>query len=196
MLGPIHQESYQGVRYAIGIIDSYSRCTCHVLMRSHDQAIEKPELFIVDVSSPGTCVSDGAQEYKSRSVSQELLSTEVLSPSHSQENSKMERVWSTVQGISRCMLVTDGVQNQLWPCALVTFFYVRNRCFHSAHNSTPYEILFGERPNLSEMQPFGCRAFVLTKHRKKRNSKAQTGIFLGYSSRSKCFIVCTEDGTS
>ena len=74
-------------------------------------------------------------------------------------------------------------------------FYVKNRCFHTAHNSTPYERFFGERPNLSEMQPFGCQAFVLTEGRKKLDSKAQTRIFLGYSSRSKCFIVCTEDGT-
>ena len=92
------------------------------------------------------------------------------------------------------MLETAGLPKQLWPYALATSFYVKNRCFHSAHNSTPYEMFFGERPNLSEMQPFGCRAFVLTEDRKKLDSKAQTGIFLGYSSRSKCFIVCTEDG--
>ena len=65
----------------------------------------------------------------------------------------------------------------------------------SNRRSTPYEMFFGERPNLSEMQPFECRALVLTEHRKKLDSKIQTGIFLGYSSRSKCFIVCTEDGT-
>ena len=93
------------------------------------------------------------------------------------------------------MLETAGLPKQLWPHAVATSFYVKNRCFLSAHNSTPYEIFFGERPNLSEMQPFGCRAIVLTEHRKKFDSKAQTWILLGYSSRSKCFIVCTEDGT-
>ena len=36
---------------------------------------------------------------------------------------------------------------------------------------------------------------MLTEDRKKLDSKAQTGIFLGYSNKSKCFIVCTEDGT-
>ena len=56
-------------------------------------------------------------------------------------------------------------------------------------------MFFAERPNLSEMQPFGYRAFMLTEDRKKLDCKAQTGNFLGYSSRSKCFIVCTEDGT-
>ena len=55
-------------------------------------------------------------------------------------------------------------------------------------------MLFGERPNLSEMQPFGCRAFVLTEDRKILDSKAHTGIILGYSSSSNCFIKCTERG--
>ena len=68
--------------------------------------------------------------------------------------------------------------------------------FHSAHNSTPYEMFFGERSNSSEMQPSGCQAFVLTEVRKKLDSNVQTATFLGYSSnRSKCFIVCTDDGT-
>ena len=110
-------------------------------------------------------------------------------------NGKIERVWGTVTGMARCMLETVGLPKQLWPCALATSFYVKNRCFHSAQNGTPFGMSFGERPNLSEMQPFGCRPFLLTEDRKKLDSKAQTGYFLGYSSRSKCFIVCTEDGT-
>ena len=35
-------------------------------MRTRDEVIEKLELFIADVGSPGTLVSDGAQEYNSQ----------------------------------------------------------------------------------------------------------------------------------
>ena len=114
---------------------------------------------------------------------------EYPAPYTPQENGKNERVLGTVTGTARCMLETAGQLKQLWPYVLATTFYVKNRCFHSAHNCTPYERFFGERPNLSQMQLFGCRAFVLTEDRKKLDSKAQTGIFLGYSSISKCFIV-------
>ena len=48
-------------------------------------------------------------------------------------------------------------------------------CFHSAHNSTPYEIFFGGKPNLSDMQLFGCQAFVLTEDKKELDSNDQTG---------------------
>ena len=57
-------------------------------------------------------------------------------------------------------------------------------------------MFFCEWPNLREMQLFEYRAFVLTEDRKKLDSEAQTGTVLSYSSRSKCSIVCTEDGTS
>ena len=199
VLGLIHQESYEGFRYAIGFVDSYSRYVVMYPMRTRDEVIEKLELFIADVGSPGTLVSDGAQEYKPRGFNEVCrkngIRQEYSAPYTPQENGKIERMWGTVTGMTRCMLETAGLPKQLWPYALATYFCVKNRCFHSAHNSTPYEMFFGERPNLSEMQPFGCRAFVLTEDRRKLDSKAQTGIFPGYSSRSKCFIVCTEDGT-
>ena len=169
-------------------------------MRTRDEVLEKLKLFIADVGSPGTLVSDGAQEYKSRGFNEVCrkngIRQEYSATYTPQENGKIERVWGTVTGMARCMLETECLLKQLWPYALATSFYVKNRCFHSAHNRTPYEMFFGERPtHLSQMQPFGCRVFVLTEYRKKLDSKAQTGISLGYSSRSKCFIVCTEDGT-
>ena len=87
-----------------------------------------------------------------------------------------------------------GSAKKLWPYSLATCFYVENRCFHYARNNAPYQISFGEWAKVSEMQPCGCRAFALTKNRKRLDSKAQTETFLGYSSRSKWFIVYTEDG--
>ena len=181
VLGPIHQESYEGFRYAIGFIGSYSRYAVMYPMRTRVEVIEKLELFIADVGSPRTLVSDGAQEYKSRGFNEVSgkngIRQEYSAPCTPQVNGKIERVWGTVTGMARCMLETAGLPKQLWPYALAKSFYVKNRCFHSEHNSTPYEMFFGERPNLSEMQLFGCRAFVLTKDRKKLDSKAQTGSF-------------------
>ena len=65
-LRPIHQESYESFRHAIGFNDSYSRHAVMYPMRTRDEVIEKLEQLIADVGSPGTLVSDAAQEYKSR----------------------------------------------------------------------------------------------------------------------------------
>ena len=104
----IHQESYQGFRYAIGFIDSYSRCAVMYPMRTRDDVIEKLELFIADVGSSGTLVSDGAQEYKSRGFNEVCrkngIRQEYSAPYTPEENGKIERMWDTVTGIESCIL--------------------------------------------------------------------------------------------
>ena len=65
-LGPLHQESFEGFRYSHGYIYSYSRYAVMYPVRTRDQVIEKLELFIADVGSTGTLVSDVTQEYKAR----------------------------------------------------------------------------------------------------------------------------------
>ena len=112
---------------------------------------------LADVSSPGTSVSEGVKEYKSRGFSEvnrlDGIRQEYSATYTPQKIGKIERVWGTVTGMAMCKLETAGLPKQLWPYASATTFYVKNRCFHSAHNSTLSEMLFGERPNLSEMQP-------------------------------------------
>ena len=96
VLGSIHQESYEGFRYAIGFVDSYSRYAVMYPMRTRNEVIEKLELFIADVGSPGTLVSDGAQEYKSRGFNEVCrkngIRQEYSAPYTPQENGKIERV--------------------------------------------------------------------------------------------------------
>ncbi len=52
------------------------------------------------------------------------------------------------------------------------------------------------KPSRNIMQPFGYRAFLHDAGRNMLDSKAQKGNFLGYSSRSNCYIVFTDDATA
>ena len=119
VLGPIHQESYEGFRYAIGFFDSYSQYAVMYPMRARDEVFEKLELYIADVGSSGTLVSDGAQEYKSWGFNEVCrkngIRQEYSVPYDPEENGKIERVWGTVKGMARCMLDTVGLPKQVWP---------------------------------------------------------------------------------
>ena len=66
VLGPIKQTSYEGFRYAIGFVDSFSRYAVMYPMRSKDEVLEKLELFLADIGIPQTLVSYGAVEFKSK----------------------------------------------------------------------------------------------------------------------------------
>jgi hypothetical protein len=59
-------------------------------------------------------------------------------------------------------------------------------------DKTPYEILKGRKPNLSHLRSFGCKCFILNNGKEnlgKFDSKADEGIFLGYSLSSKAYRV-------
>ena len=127
-------------------------------------------------------------------MSQEWHSAGVLSALHSTGEWQKSSACGALHRNGEVHARNAGLPKQLWPYALSTSFYVKNRCFHSAHNSEPYEMFFGEMPNLSGMQPFGCRAFVRTENRKKLDSKAQTGIFFGLLEQEQVFHRCA-DGT-
>ena len=98
-------------------------------MRTRDEVIEKLQLFIVDVGSPGTLVSDGAQEYNTQSFNEVCrkngIRQEYSAPPYTpQENGKIERVWGTVTRMARSMLETAGLPEQLWPYALAKSFFL------------------------------------------------------------------------
>jgi len=56
---------------------------------------------------------------------------------------------------------------------------------------TTYEFFKGRRPNISYFHQFGCTCYILNNklYLKKFDAKAQKGIFLGYSERSKGYIM-------
>jgi len=56
-------------------------------------------------------------------------------------------------------------------------------------NKTTYELFKGRKPNISYFHQFGCTCYFLNNkvYLKKFDAKAQKGIFLGYSKRSKAY---------
>ena len=162
-------------------------------MKSKDEVTAKLQRFIIDIGRPGTLVSYGALEFKSKQLCDLCVSNgvkqEFSAPCTPEENGKIERAWGTVIGMTRCMMATAGVPKQFWPFALSTVIYMKNRSIHSAHGKIPFEMFHGSKPDLSHLHVFGCQSFVLNEVRKKLDSKAREAILLGYSGNSKAFVV-------
>jgi hypothetical protein len=71
----------------------------------------------------------------------------------------------------------------LWVEACNTAVYVKNHCPHRILGmSTPEEAFTGKKPDVSHFKIFGSSAYVhVTKDsRKKMESTAEVGIFVGY----------------
>jgi transposase InsO family protein len=198
ILGPLHEESIDGFRYAIGFIDSFSRYGTVYLMKTRDECFSKLQQFVADVGKPRTLATDGAKEYTSDQFNtfcrEQGIRHELSAPYTPEENGKAERIWGTVVGMSRCMMDTAGTPKNFWSYALKAAFYLKNRCLHAALGATPFEVMFACQPDLSNLRIFGCIAYVyVERDRKKLDDRARPCVFLGYDTHSKTYIVGTPD---
>ena len=51
---------------------------------------------------------------------------------------------------------------ELWGDFLIGVVYVLNRVISSTSTTTPYELFFGTKPDLSNLRVIGCRAYTLS----------------------------------
>ena len=77
--------------------------------------------------------------------------------------------------------------------------HLRNKCLLSAINKSPNEVTYKVKPNVRFLNKLGCKVytFIEKQFRTKFDSTAGEGVFLGFSDKSKSYIIgCDErDGT-
>ena len=91
-----------------------------------------------------------------------------------------------------CLLKNAILENEFWVRALETAFYFTNRCLTSSLPKwkTPFEMFFGEKPDLSNVRVFECVACKLNKtHQDKLSPKATKELFVGYAPMSNAYIL-------
>jgi hypothetical protein len=94
--------------------------------------------------------------------------------------------------MARTMFGEYKTPEQFWSEAVNTACHAINRLYlHRLLKKTSYELLTGNKPNVSYFRVFGSKCYILV--RKGRNSKfapkAIEGFLLGYDSNTKAFRV-------
>ena len=62
--------------------------------------------------------------------------------------------------MARCLLQQSGLEKEYWPYALIMAGEIKNFCFHSGIQKTPFEAMYKKKTNLESIKVFGCSAFV------------------------------------
>jgi hypothetical protein len=104
----------------------------------------------------------------------------------------VERKNRTLIDMARTMLGEYKTLEQFWLEALNTACHTINRLYlHRLLKKTSYELLTGNKPNVSYFRVFGSKCYILVK--KGRHSKfapkAVEGFLLGYDSNTKAYRV-------
>ncbi|GKE52809.1 retrovirus-related pol polyprotein from transposon TNT 1-94, partial [Tanacetum coccineum] len=109
-----------------------------------------------------------------------------------QQNGVVERRNRTLVEATRTMLIFSRLPEFHWAEAVATTFFNQNRSIiHTRHNKIPYELLSGRKPNVEYFHVFGSFCYP-TNNRDdlgKMKSKADIGVFIGYSETSRGFRI-------
>ncbi|CAI5703669.1 unnamed protein product [Peronospora effusa] len=104
-----------------------------------------------------------------------------VGPKSSQMN-PVERQHQSLSDMTKAMLRDSGFSPQLWPDAFEYAVYLKNRIYNKAANCTPYERMFGVKPDLHHIRVFGALAYVHVPKgpdRPRHKDNATIGFVLG-----------------
>jgi hypothetical protein len=79
------------------------------------------------------------------------------------------------------MLESSNLPEKYWSYALYHYTSIHQYMTNRGKDKTPYEIITGKRPDLSELQMFGCKVYVCPPGQRKHklDHHDNKGIFLG-----------------
>ncbi|KAK1646050.1 hypothetical protein QYE76_063855 [Lolium multiflorum] len=201
LFGPPSHESLGGKKYCLVIVDDYSRyCwvfffkykseTQRTMMEFANQVQRKYNTTILAIRS------DNGMEFKNYTLDdflgEEGIQHQYSSPYTPQQNGVAERKNRTLIEAARTMMMEYKSNYNFWAEAISTACHATNRLyFRKGLEKTPYEILTGNKPNVSYFKVFGCKCYVLVKDTRlsKFDSRAQEGIFVGYATDSHAYRV-------
>ncbi|KAG3126054.1 hypothetical protein PI124_g22602 [Phytophthora idaei] len=90
-----------------------------------------------------------------------------VGPNASQLN-PVERTHQTLIGMVKTMMPESGLPPSFWTHALETAVYVKNRVFCKGAGRTPYELMFGTKPDIHRIRAFGSLAYCHTPKAKRK----------------------------
>ncbi|GKB45757.1 zinc finger, CCHC-type containing protein [Tanacetum coccineum] len=182
-------------KYVITFIDDASRFCYVYLLHAKDEALDKFRIYKTEVELQQndlvkTLRTDRGGEYYDPIFFQSVgIIHETTAPYTPQQNGVAERKNRALKEMVNSMLSYSGLSEGFWGEAMLTACYLLNRVPNKRNKTTPYELWYKKRPNLSYLRVWGCRAVVrLTDPKRKTlGEKGIDCIFVGYAEHSKAY---------
>ena len=221
VVGPISVPTLGGAKYFVTLLDEYSGYSMVKFIKKKDAAADHVKDMIISMETllnahvetlldlkrkrVNWLRSDGGGEYVGSSFGNWMKNKGIhheITTSYSPEsNGRAERLNRTLIDMARSMMIrlNGNMTERLWGEAINTANYIRNRVVtrSSREQKTPYEIIFGKRPDVSNLRIFGCAAYVHIPKQKlagKFAARAEEGILVGYCKGNAYRIYLNKSG--
>lgn len=203
-VGPISHESINNAQYFVLCKDEYSG---YRMIRFIELKRDIPDevKYCINKScletgnNPLKIATDNGTEYLNKSLASFIkergIQHELSVPYTPQQNGFIERDIRTIFEAGKTMLSKSRLSKKLWDEAMGAAVYTMNRIIPSNRNNTPYELWFGEKPDVGNLRRFGQKAVVLLpKHtRGKLDPNGLTVQFVGYTDVFNTYRVYDSD---
>jgi hypothetical protein len=198
---PVAYLSIGGSKYGLVIVDYFSRFTWVFFLQDKSETQGTLKHFLRRAQNEFELKvkkirSDNGSEFKNLQVGEYLeekgIKHEFSAPYTPQQNGVVERKNMTIIDMARTMLGEFKTPERFWSEVVNIACHAVNRVYlHRLLKKTSYELLTGNKPNVSYFRVFGSKCYILVK--KGRNSKiapkAVEGFLLGYDSNTRAYRV-------
>ena len=181
-----------GDRYIATVVDTFSGFAAVTVLKSKAQVKDALKSVIITLQRQANnkvkrLRFDRGGEYMSADLQNWCASRGILleptAPYSPQQNGRAERFNRVLLERSRCMLADAQLSTEHWKSAAMYAAQLRNRSPYAPTGRTPWEGMFGEKPDVSRFRVFGCKVHY-QQPKSKRSSKwapvGIPGIFLGF----------------
>ncbi|GJW62113.1 ribonuclease H-like domain-containing protein [Tanacetum coccineum] len=201
LFGPTSVKSINHASYCLVITDDCTRFSWVFFLASKDETSGILQTFIRQIENQlnhkvKIIRSDNGTEFKNRDMLEfcgnKGIKQEYSNARTPQQNGVAERMNRTLIEAARTMLADSLLPTTFWAEAVSTACYIFNRVrVTKPQNKTPYELLFGHKPIISYIRPFGCHVTILDTLSVlgKFDGKSDEGFLVGYSLNSKAYRV-------
>ncbi|GKA39837.1 putative ribonuclease H-like domain-containing protein [Tanacetum coccineum] len=201
LFGPTSVKSINHASYYLVITDDCTRFSWVFFLATKDETSGILQNFIRQIENQlihrvKIIRSDNGTAFKNRYML-EFCGNKGIKQEYSNartplQNGVAERMNRTLIEAVRTMLADSLLPTTFWAKAVSTACYIFNRVrVTKPQNKTPYELLFGHKPIISYIRPFGCHVTILDTLSVlgKFDGKCDEGFLVGYSLNSKAFRV-------
>ena len=197
LAGPFPAKTRQGYLYYILFLDGKSRYLTTYLLSNKSQAFAVYKeytawYFRQTGTNHKVFRTDNGGEFTSvefeRYLSEMGTKHETSIARTPQQGGNWERWNYTIGDKLRCLLIESGLPASFWGELVLTCTYLINRSPTAFLNGkTPYEELFGHKPQIDNLKVIGCTAYALNTDpkRKKLDERGLRCVLIGYLTHQK-----------
>jgi len=170
--GPFPTATPNGKKYFLNILDDCSNVgftsllatrfdafPAYLEVEAHLELVSGHRVLTVRLdNAPELVAGDMGHHFKKKGII-----IQAIAPYAHAQNGKAERYIRTLEDGMQTLLADSGLPASFWGDAVLTIQYLRNRLptLTLPTNTTPYEALYGKKPNIDNLRVWGCHCFAI-----------------------------------